>query len=327
MRPTKGSFDNLVRAVQAVGDLFEDAFIKLDSSSQIEALMAHSEIERMPIAQKASTFHRHFLPLRKELVTLLAGSYRRFFKLALAHTNALGTSAEMWAQAQLQPALRAALGWIREWYMLACDGENQRLRRVGSMPFVPGQTASLSISSTAPPFPPSTSWRAPAWLFAISPLVGVGPLKNEHVPARDSQEKLAEAHTRLLLKGARRAFLWELGAAVETVRNEEIAAAGVLPTEMAGGQGRQVNKPNFWLKGAEGLVRKSDLSKYMHNLTEKQQLAFSLKYEYGLGLAEIASRMGLNHKTVYEHIKAAESKIEQVHSSEKRKTQRAKNQP
>jgi hypothetical protein len=327
MRPTKGSFDNLVRAVQAVGDLFEDAFIKLDSPSQIEALTAHSEIERMPIGQKAGAFHRHFLPLRKELITLLAESYRRFFKLALAHASALETSADMWAQVQFQPALRVALEWIREWYILACDGENHQLRHLGSMPLIPGQTVSMPIPTAVPPLPPSASWRAPAWLFGVSPLLGIGPLKTEHVPARDSEEKLGSAHTRLLLKGAKRAFLWDLGAAIETVRNEEIAAAGAVPAEMGGGQGGQANKPKHWLKGAEGLVGKSDFSQYMHNLTEKQQLAFSLKYEYELGLAEIASRMGLDRKTAYEHIKAAESKIEQVRSSEKRKTQRDKNTP
>jgi DNA-directed RNA polymerase specialized sigma24 family protein len=77
---------------------------------------------------------------------------------------------------------------------------------------------------------------------------------------------------------------------------------------------------------AEGLVRKADLSRYMHNLTEKQRLAFSLKYEYQLGLAEIASRMGLDRKTAYEHIEAANRKIKQAYSGEKRKA-RARSTP
>jgi len=80
------------------------------------------------------------------------------------------------------------------------------------------------------------------------------------------------------------------------------------------------------LKGVEGLVHKTDLSRYKHGLTEKQQLAFSLKYEYGLKLSEIASRMELDRKTAYEHIKAATRKIDQVRSSEKRKA-RAKKTP
>lgn len=246
MKPTEGSFDIFVRAVQAVGDLFEDAFIKFDSYSQAQAHMAYFEIERMPVGQKASAFHRHFLPMRKELISLLAESYRRFFKLALAHASALGTSADMWTQVQFQPALRPALEWIREWYILACDGENQQLRRIGSMPFLPGQTVSMPIPTAVPPLPPSASWRAPVWLFQVSPLVGIGTLKNEHVPARDSEEKLGGAHTRLLLKGAKRAFLWALGGAIETFRNEEIAAAGTIRAEAFTAPKRGPNKRKGW---------------------------------------------------------------------------------
>jgi DNA-directed RNA polymerase specialized sigma24 family protein len=68
--------------------------------------------------------------------------------------------------------------------------------------------------------------------------------------------------------------------------------------------------------------KKTDLSHYTDRLTEKQRQAFSLKYEYELGLAEIASRMGLDRKTAYEHIEAAKRKIDQARSSEKRKAHR-----
>lgn len=75
-------------------------------------------------------------------------------------------------------------------------------------------------------------------------------------------------------------------------------------------------------KGTEGLVRKRDLSQYMDRLTEKQHLAFSLKFEYELRLSEIALRMGINRKTADEHIKAAQKKVEQARSSDKRKARR-----
>jgi hypothetical protein len=81
------------------------------------------------------------------------------------------------------------------------------------------------------------------------------------------------------------------------------------------------------LRGVEGLAQKAiDLSRYMDNLTEKQRLAFSLKFEYELGLAEIASRMEVDRKTAYEHIDAAQRKIDQTQSNEKHKA-RAKNTP
>ena len=321
---------NLTPALEAIGNLLLQDLNEIFSSGGMTGLVAHAEIEVAPINQKRSAFYRHFVPLRTNLVSLLAGSYRRYVKLALAHPREAGGDPHQWAWGQLQPVVGAALEWIRDWYILACDGENQYLQHVGSTEFLPGQTVSLSIPTTAPPFPPSETWRSPAWLFAISlAVVGVGPLKDKHVPATDSEERLDEAHTRLLLKGARRMFLWELRAASETVRNEEIASAGAIPTQaIGGGQSGEPKKPKHWLKGFEGLGPKvSDLSQYMHLLTDKQQMAFSLKYEYELGPTEIASRMGIDRKTVSEHLDAADKKIKQAYSSERRKAIRAKNAP
>jgi len=83
------------------------------------------------------------------------------------------------------------------------------------------------------------------------------------------------------------------------------------------------------LKGTEGLVSKNDLSRYaqyMDHLTEKQHLAFVLKFQYELGLAEIAQRMGgIDRKTADEHIKAAYKKVEQARSNEKGRVRRGKN--
>jgi DNA-binding CsgD family transcriptional regulator len=319
---------NLTAALEAIANLLERGFAAIDHSAGIQGLMAHSEIEQMGISQKSAVFFRHFLPLRKQMIELLTDTYRKYLRVALAHANDAGDDPERWAWIQLQPAVLAALKWTHDWYILACDGENQSIRHEGTIDFSPGQTVALSIPTTVPPFPQPTFWSAPAWLFAISPLVGVGPLKQQHVPNTDSAEKLGEAHTRLLLKGARRVFLWDLGAAIETVLDEEIAAAGAIPRETRAKQAEEPRKgkgSKDGLKGTEGLVRKAALSQYTHNLTEKQRLAFSLKYEYELGLAEIASRMGLDRKTAYEHIEAANRKISQERSNEKGKTRRAKN--
>lgn len=282
--------------------------------------MAHSEIERMAIPQKTGTFYGHFLPLRKEMVALLADTYRKYFKLGLAHRSKTGDDPDSWAQGQLWPAVLGTVEWMRDWYVLACDGENRWIRHVASLPFVPGGTGSAQIPNTVDPFPPLACWRAPAWLFQISPLLGVGPLKTKHVPSMDSEEKLGEAHTRLLLSGARRSLLWELGAAILKVRNEEIAAAGAIPTDSAAAPPTGEKRG----RGVEGLQKKTDLSQYLHTLTEKQQLAFSLKYEYGIGPAEIALRMDVDRKTVYEHIEAAKKKIDHARSGEQRKRNRAK---
>jgi hypothetical protein len=316
-------------AIEAVWNLLQEGFERFEHRAWSAGLTVHAEIESTPIGKRTSPFYRQLVPLRQELVGLLVEAYRRFFRLALARPKKTGSDPHAWASTQLQPALGIAIEYIREWYVLACDGENQSVRRVKSIAFVPGGQASIQIPSELPPSPHPTTWRAPAWLFQISiALVGVGPLKQHHIPKNGSEEKLSEAHTRLLMKGARRVFLWALEAAIETVRNEETAAAGAIPAEMAGGQtegsGNKADSKSR-LKGIEGLgPKKSDLSRYMHNLTKKQQLAFSLKYEYELGLGEIASRMEVDRKTAYEHIEAANRKVGQAHSNEKRKARSAK---
>jgi DNA-binding CsgD family transcriptional regulator len=44
-------------------------------------------------------------------------------------------------------------------------------------------------------------------------------------------------------------------------------------------------------------------------LTTKQQAAYSLRREYGRSIAEVARRMGIDRKTVYDHVLAADRKI------------------
>jgi hypothetical protein len=316
---------NLTPALEAIGNLTLRDLEEMFSGWQMAAMVAHDEIELAPISRKTSTFYRHFLPLRKNLISLLADTYRRYFKLALAHPRRAGRDPDKWAQVQLQPAFSASLECIRDWYILACDGTQP----IGTIEYRAGQTVSLPVQLTAPPSSAPESWLAPAWLFQVSiALVGVGPLKTHHVPETDSGQKLSAAHSRLLLKGARRVFLWALEAAIERVRNEETAAAGAIPAQMiGGGQNGKPKKPKHWLKGIAGLTSKADLSKYKLGLTVRQELAFSLKYEYQVGPAEIAARMGIDRKTAHEHIDAANRKIKQLHSSDKRKANRAKNTP
>ena len=158
-----------------------DGFTNLASFSWREAMVTHSEIERMAIPQKTGTFFRYFLPLRKEMVALLADTYRKYFKLALAYRSRIGDDPDSWAQGQLWPAVVATVEWMRDWYVLACDGENRWVRHEASLPFVPGGTGSAQILNTVDPCPPPKCWRAPAWLFQVSPLLGVGPLKTKHV--------------------------------------------------------------------------------------------------------------------------------------------------
>jgi hypothetical protein len=237
---------NFILALETINNLASQELDALFHSGQIDAMFAHDEIGLVPINQKCGIFYRHFVQIRNNLILLLANSYRQYFKVALAHPREVGTSPEQLAWNRLQSHVDVTIEWIHDWYILACDGENQSVRHLGQIPFVPGETISLPISLNVSPLPPE-SWRAPAWLFEVSiAYVGVGTLKTKNVPANDSEERLGMAHTRLLLKGARRVFLWELGATVERVRNEETAAAGAIPAQAVGAGKRGPNKRKGW---------------------------------------------------------------------------------
>src|SRR2546429_1621241 len=72
--------DTFTPALRAIRNLLEDGFTKLNSWAGRNALAAHAEIEPLAISQKRTAFFRHFLPLRRQMVVLLAESYRRYFR-------------------------------------------------------------------------------------------------------------------------------------------------------------------------------------------------------------------------------------------------------
>jgi len=233
----------LSSATEAVDSLCEDAFARLDHLSGLHAISAHSELKQTNWQQKSAAFYRSFLPLRSQMIALLANGYRMYFKLALAHRKQTSGDPNSWAWTELLPFVRAALEWMRDWYILACDGENQRVRTIATIEFVPGKTVSTPIPTSAVPVQPSIDWRAPTWLFGVSLVFfGISVMKKEHMPNKDSEERLGTAHSRLLLKGAKHVFLWELEKAIAKVRNEEIAAAGAIRVEVPNGQRRGPNK-------------------------------------------------------------------------------------
>jgi hypothetical protein len=231
-------------ALEAVANLWEDAFVKLENSSGLQGIRTYSEIKRRSIHEKGAAFYGSFLPLREQMIALLVDSYRRYFKLALAHPSQTGGDPTTWAGVQLEPAVHAALEWMRDWYTLACDGESRRLRHIASLPFEPGKTVPIPIPTKQKE--QKSTWRAPPWLFHASlASIAIGAVKPEHVPNRESTET-GPSHTRLILKGAKRMFLRNLNVAIERVRNEEIAAAGAIRVDARDGNGRRLNKRKGW---------------------------------------------------------------------------------
>lgn len=325
---TNQTASRLILAIEATSNLWSENFAELMHESQSRALFAHTEIDSLAINQRAARFYGTFVPLLQSLVTIFTVTYRRFLSMALAHPRECGSDAHAWACNQLQGGLGPVGEWIGDWYALACDGENEHVQRAASIPFVPGETVSASIPILSPPSFDAKSWRAPAWLFAVSPLMGFGPLKSKNVPDSNSAQRLSGAHTRLLLKGMRKVFLSRLRDEIATARNEVTAAAGAIAATSAQNESsarkRRLAKPRP--KGFEGLQKQRDLSQYdqyMDGLTEKQRMALSLRLEYECRPAQIAVRMGISRKTAWEHLKAAQAKIDQLRSNDKHKAQRS----
>src|SRR6266849_9120119 len=109
---------NFTLALESIGNLALRDLSEMFSGGQMAAIIAHDEIELALIIRKTAIFYRHFLPLRKNLISLFADSYRRYFKLALAHPRQAGSDSDEWAWSQLQPAIDETIEWIRDWYML-----------------------------------------------------------------------------------------------------------------------------------------------------------------------------------------------------------------
>jgi hypothetical protein len=240
--PRNTARDNFTLALEATENLLQQELKQIFADGSKVGLGAHAEIQVAPLTHKTLPFLLNFVPLRKRLVLVLASGYRRYSKLAFAHPRRTGSEPHEWASGQLLDFVNFIQEWICEWYVLACDGENQWVRRTTSAEGVPGQIVSPPIPNTIRRSSSLQSWRAPAWLFQVSPLFGIEPIKKELIPATDSEEKLGAEHTKLLLEGARRVFLWDLEAAIKMARNEEVAAAGTIPEHSVNKEVRRINR-------------------------------------------------------------------------------------
>lgn len=75
--------------------------------------------------------------------------------------------------------------------------------------------------------------------------------------------------------------------------------------------------------------KKQDLSRYMDaaNLTKPQRECFSLRFEHGLSLTEVARRLKKHRSTVQQHIRAAEIKMETQRAKQRAANRSAVNKP
>lgn len=237
----------LERGVAAACNLLEREFAVFQFQGTMAASSAHAQIENLPAPRRAAALYRELARWRRDLVCLLADAYRRYVRLALAHAAGLPHDPAGEAWLWLQPAVQAGVAEMRQWFMLACDGENESVRHIGTMAAAPGETVSLPIPAAAPAPPPASVWRAPSWAFLVFPAAtGIGPIKTVHVPDANADGRLNAAFTRLIFGGACRLFLLELQSAAQRVRDEEIAAAAAVPVPPVVATPRRPNKRGGW---------------------------------------------------------------------------------
>ena len=221
----------LERGAAAASKLLVDDFAAVQSLGTMSAYNAHVEIETLPAPRKSAVLYRGLALWRRDLVRILGEGYRRYVRLTLGHAVTISRDPTEEAWLWLQPAIQAGIAEMRQWIMLACDGENDTVRHIGTVALVPNETVRMSIPTALQPPLLSSTWRVPSWVFwAYTPATGIGPLKMEHVPNPGTEDKLSDAFTKLIFCGARRLFLLELRRASEHVRDEEIAAISASPS-------------------------------------------------------------------------------------------------
>jgi len=121
-------------------------------------------------------------------------------------------------------------------------------------------------------------------------------------------------------------LLWLRGEAWKKAV-EQLARAAVNRLEKWLGEKPDTTKRRRQPKGFEGLGQKrTDFSMYIAGarLTDKQRDCFSMKYEYGLGVAEIARRLEKHHSSVQYHLEAAKRKMNHSQARERRARKRAR---
>ena len=175
--------------------MFWQRFVEFQQESIVRALAVHREIEALAVGSRNARFYAQFMPLLMNSAQILVEAYRRYFRLALASPQECGPNPDEWACNQLREGIGVAFDWLTNWWVLACDGENQHVRLVASIPFVPGEAMSVSIPTSLPPgSKPRTWWCAPCWTFVVYP-PGINVIKTKHVPDTTSDEKLSPALT------------------------------------------------------------------------------------------------------------------------------------
>lgn len=145
-----------------------------------------------------------------------------------------------------------------------------------------------------------------AWRLGFTPILNPEPAGQHFTPATgDESERMSEADTVAWVRKRESVICDRLA---RQLSNE--CLDGTMMAGRIAGRKQPMEAPANPKKLGP---KKRDLSQYLDAasaLTERQRDCLSLRLEYGLGITEIARRLGIHHATVYEHIAAGKKVLD-----------------
>jgi DNA-binding NarL/FixJ family response regulator len=261
-------------------------------------------------------FKAYLNAFRNGLQTEVRRLFNEALQVGLAKAKVLKTHPVEWATAHLKILIREQLPLVVSWIKEVCDEQN-----------------SAKVFETEEDHEEWVfwkTWRAPT-------LVYMQPSGNATYDPAGAWTREDEQRTQQLLRALSDRFIQFLeidldktaGAAhVECAKRGELKAqASQSPSPPEDSQRtrerKQLSSPSSKQKLGHEETRlgpkQQDLSRYLDSakLTPRQRECVSLRLEYGLGKTAIAQRLGIDRKTLDEHISAAERKFELLKSKER----------
>jgi DNA-binding CsgD family transcriptional regulator len=254
-------------------------------------------------------FKAYLNAFRNGLQTEVRRLFNEALQIGLANAKVLKTHPVEWATAHLKILIREQLPLVVGWIKEVCDEQN-----------------SAKVFETEEDLEELVfwkTWRAPT-------LVYMQPSGNATYDPAGAWAREDEQRTQQLLRALSDRFIQFLeidldktaGAAyVECAKRGKLKAQAnqnPSPPEDSQGTGESEQRASHSSNQEQSHEKtrlgpkKQDLSRYLDSadLTARQRECISLRLEYGLRKTAIAQRLGINRKTLDEHISAAERKFE-----------------
>jgi predicted DNA-binding protein (UPF0251 family) len=252
-------------------------------------------------------FKAYLDAFRSGLETEVLRLFRETLQIGLGNPEAIKMSPVEWAKTHVRILIRKKAAMVERWTKETCDGQNGAKR--------------LETENDFEELVFWRKWRAPRVIY-------MQPSGNAAYNAADTWRREDELVTQQLLKAFSDRFILFLEIELDKCAGDaHVVLAKVGGPKVDANQHsihsstlRQVSKSQTPSRHNIQLgPKKQDLSKYLDSaeLTARQLECISLRLEYGIKKSEIARYLGIDRKTLDEHLAAAERKI-QINAAKQR---------